>query len=339
MAISEELRQEIMGQQQGALRLHIAFVGLSNGLFEAMSKLGNADAAALAAGAGVDPGYTIRWCDAAYAFGLLDETEGTFTLTPLGEAFRPDAPGTLMPAAVGAVLSAHMAERAADLMKSGERPGEKVLAERATILPWFGPMLEKSFGAMFESQILPNIPVYEDVDAKGGLAVDLGCGNGWYIRTLTAKYPNLRGIGLDGFDENIRQATERAEHQGLADRTSFRAGDIHEFNIEEQADLIAMNRAMHHVWSEKENVFRILKQHLKPGGSAVIWEPNWPQQRADLRDPSRRAMAFQNLGEHIQGNHFLTPGEIEAEFHKVGMDTQVYLFMNGNEAVVVGTKR
>ena len=49
-------------------------------------------------------------------------------------------------------------------------------------------------------------------------------------------------------------------------------------------------------------------------------------------------MAFQNLSEHVQGNHFLRPQEIEAEFHKVGMQAQVYTFMNGNEAVVVGTR-
>ncbi len=49
-------------------------------------------------------------------------------------------------------------------------------------------------------------------------------------------------------------------------------------------------------------------------------------------------MAFQNLGEHVQGNNFLRPEEIEAEFHRVGMKANVYLFVNGNEAVIVGRK-
>ena len=43
----------------------------------------------------------------------------------------------------------HMAERAAELMRSGERPGEQVLSERQTILPWFGPMLEPISPAFF----------------------------------------------------------------------------------------------------------------------------------------------------------------------------------------------
>lgn len=115
-------------------------------------------------------------------------------------------------------------------------------------------------------------------------------------------------------------------------------GDIHQFTVGEPVDLIAMNRALHHVWNEKENVFRIFKEHLKTDGAVIIWEPSWPQNRADLRDPTKRRMAFQNLMEHVLGNHFLRPEEIEAEFHRVGMETQVYLFAHGNEALIVGKR-
>jgi len=243
-----------------------------------------------------------------------------------------------MPFAVQSVLSAHMSERAATLIKTGERPGEKVLAERESILPLFGPMLEAMFSGVFEQQILPNVPVYRDVDEKGGLAVDLGCGNGWYLRKIIARFPHLRGIGLDGFEENINQATEIAQRDGLSDRLKFIKGDIYHFTVSEPVDLIAMNRALHHVWDKKDDVFLILKEHLKAGGSAVIWEPNWPKNRSDLRDPMKKGMAFQNFAEYIMGNHFLRAEEIEAEFKQVGMKTDVYLFANGNEAVIVGKK-
>jgi SAM-dependent methyltransferase len=236
------------------------------------------------------------------------------------------------------MLAAHMAERAATFMKTGERPGEKVLTERESILPLFGMMLETTFSGMFEQQILPNVPGYSEANQKGGMAVDLGCGNGWYLRTMAKRFPQLRGVGLDGFAENITQATQLTEQEGLGDRLTFQVGNIHHFTISEPVDLIAMNRALHHVWSEKENIFRILHEHLKPGGTAVIWEPNWPQTRAALREPGKSGMALSNLFEYVQGNHFLRPEEIEAAFHHVGMDTTVYLFANGNEAVVVGTK-
>ncbi len=338
MEISKEQRERVMGQAQGAVAIEIAFIGVANGLLLQLERLGQATTDELSIAAGVDAGYVARWCDAAYAFGYLSESQGVFRLTDLGSAFRPDVPGTLMPFAVQSVLSAHMAERAATYMKTGERPGEKVLAERESILPWFGAMLEGSFGPMFEQHILPQIPAFAEIEARRGVAVDLGCGNGWYLRRLAARFPHIRGIGLDGFAENVRQAQERAVAAGLGERLHFQVGDIYHYTVSEQVDLIAMTRALHHVWDQKEKVFGILRDSLRPGGVAVIWEPSWPVQRADLTQPGRRMMAFQNLTEHVQGNHFLRPDEIADAFRQVGLTPSVHLFVNGNEAVVVGRK-
>lgn len=336
MASDEDaLRQAVMQQAQGALRLNIAYVGVVNHLLEALAAA-PLTAQALAEVAGRDPGYVQRWCDAAYAFELLDATpEGAFGLTPLGAAFRPTTPETLMPFAVQSVLSAHMAERAAGFMATGERPGERVLAERETILPWFGPMLEHQYRPLFERQVLPAVPAFAEVDRHNGLAVDLGCGNGWYLRALLRSLPHLRGLGLDAFEENIRQARALAEAEGLGDRLDFHAGDIYHFSAEEKADLIAMNRALHHVWDQRQRVLEILREHLNPGGVAIIWEPCWPAERAVLRAPTHRAMAFQNLSEHIQGNHFLRPEEIVEAFESVGMSARVYRLLEGRESVVV----
>ncbi len=334
----DAIQQEIFQQAQGGMRLQLAYVGIVDGLFEALAGEPRTFVS-LASAANVDAGYVERWCDAAYAFGLLDADGDRFSLTELGDRFRPSAPGTLMPMAVQTVLGAHMAERAAGLMPSGERPGEKVLGERETVLPWFGPMLEKAFGALFESQIVGAVPAYAAVDAKGGVAVDLGCGNGWYLRALAKRFANLRGVGLDMIDENIQQASARAAEQGLGDRLEFRRGDLHAFAVDEPVDLIAMNRALHHVWTEKDNVFRILREHLAPGGVAVIWEPRWPDQRDTLRELRARGMAFHNLAEHVQGNRFLRPAEIREGLEAEGFEVEVHLFAEGHEAVVVGTKR
>lgn len=92
------------------------------------------------------------------------------------------------------------------------------------------------------------------------------------------------------------------------------------------------------MWDKKESVFAALRDALKPGGYAVIWEPAWPAETAALREPRRRGMAVQNLSEHVQGNHFLRPGEIEQAFHSVGMQTQTFRFAEETEAVVVGSR-
>ncbi len=336
---TETLKTQFRQQAQGALSLNVAFIGVTGNLFSTLHRLQEATATALAQAAGLDAGYVTRWCDAAYAFGYLEAAGDTFRLTPMGEAMRPEAPDSLMPMAVQSVLSAHMAERAAGLLQSGERPGEAVLAERATILPWFGPMLEAGFGTMFEKTISPAIPAFAEVDARNGLVLDLGCGNGWYLRVLARRYARLRGLGLDGFGENVMQARERARAEGFADRLHFEQGDIHDFTLEEPADLIAMNRALHHVWEhDRAGIFSWLHDNLKPGGHAVIWEPAWPAERSALRDPARRSLSFQNLSEHIQGNHLLQPEEIVAAFAGQGMSTEVYRFAGDNEAVIVAQR-
>ncbi len=336
---ADDLKALFRQQSQSALSLNIAYIGVVNGLFSTLHNLGAASSAVLAKAAQLDLGYVLRWCDAAYAFGYLDVDGEAFRLTPMGQAMRPEAPDTLMPMAVQSVLSAHMAERAAGLMRTGERPGEQVLAERETVLPWFGPMLETNFAPMFERTICPAVPAFADVDAHGGLAVDLGCGNGWYLRALARRFGKLRGLGIDGFQENINQAQALVAQEGLGERLRFIHGDIHALTLDEPADLIAMNRALHHVWEkDTESLFAWLRANLKPGGYVAIWEPAWPAQRTDLREPTRKALAFQNLSEHVQGNHFLQPEEIQAAFAKAGMHSQVYLFAQGNEAVVVAQR-
>jgi hypothetical protein len=49
-------------------------------------------------------------------------------------------------------------------------------------------------------------------------------------------------------------------------------------------------------------------------------------------------MAFQNLNEHVQGNHFLRPDEIEEALRAVGMRAETRLFAEGTEAVVIGVR-
>ncbi len=332
-----EIRQTVLAHAQGAMVLQLAFIGVANGLFEALRE-GDAAAGDLAARLHLDAGYLTRWLEGAYAHGLLDATGGRFRLAELGRAFLPGEPDTLMPVAVQAMLGAHMSDRAALLMRTGERPGESVLSERETILPWFGPMLEAAFGPMFEREVLPAVPVLDEIGRRGGLVLDLGCGNGWYLRRLAVHHPGLRGVGLDGIEENVRQASERARRDGLAERLSFFVGDIYAHAPVEPADLVVMNRALHHVWDQRERVFRLLRDALQPGGAAVIWEPAWPDDMTRLREPRARALAVQNLSEHVQGNHLLRPAEIEAAFAEVGMPAGTVLVGGGFEAVVVGRR-
>ncbi len=328
--------EDLRRTAQGAMSLNIAFIGVVNGLFSALHRLQQADVDHLARESGMDRGYLERWCDAAYAFGWLERDGAQFVLSEDGAAMRPEAEDSRMAIAVGAMLSAHMAERAAGLMRTGERPGEKVLAERETILPWFGAMLELNFRRTFEKEILPRVEIFQEINEKSGLVVDLGCGNGWYLRALLGHCRHLYGLGLDGFSENIRQAAAKAEAEGLSGRLQFAEGDIHHFRMPRSADLIAMNRALHHVWELRGALFDRLYRELNPGGAVVIWEPAWPGDTGILRQPEYRGMAFQNVTEHVQGNHFLQPSEISAALEASGFRSELHPV--GSDVVVVGRR-
>ena len=130
-----------------------------------------------------------------------------------------------------------------------------------------------------------------------------------------------------------------AAAEGFGDRLRFTHGDAHGFTLDAPADVIAMNRALHHVWEAGGATFiRRLRAALRPGGAAVIWEPDWPTDRAALRAPARRGLAFQNLSEPVQGNHLLAAEEIAAAFAAEGMVPEVFRFVDGQEAIIVARR-
>jgi SAM-dependent methyltransferase len=332
------LRQQVMGMVQGTMTLQVAFVGVSSGALASLNEAGVASTSALATRSGLDEGYLEDWCAAAYAFSLVDRETAGWRLTPLGVLFCPDTPGTLMPAAFQAAFAAHMSDHAVTGLRTGAQPGEAVLGEKPNLAAGFGAMLELGFGGIFENEILPTVPVFAELGARGGVAVDLGCGNGWYLRRLAAAYPTLTGVGLDGMQVNIADAQAQAAAAGLSDRLRFEQGDVHQLALLDGVDLVAMNRALHHVWQGHAALFQRIAAALRPGGAVVIWEPRWPDDLTELRGPPMRPLAFQNLAEHVQGNHFLRPAEICEALTNAGLEPEQFSFMGGREVVVVGRK-
>ena len=334
-----DFKKQFRTMVQSSQSLTVAYIGVVNDLFAALKRLGTADVAAIATAAHMDAGYVRRWSDAAFAFGYLDAEGEVFRLSEMGAAMLPDAADTLMPLSMTMVSSVHMAVRSASLMRSGERPGETVMAEVETLLPWFGAMLEGTFARFFEEKIRPGVPIFAEIKERGGLVVDLGCGNGWYLRALARRCGSLRGLGLDGFEENVAQAMRLAQEEGLGDRLHFIQGDAREFKLDQPADLIAMNRALHHVWEGGVAPFiRRLRDSLHPRGAVAVWEPDWPSDRSILRKPALRGLALQNLNEHVQGNHLLRADQIAEAFAAEGLAPEISRFADGVEAIIVARR-
>lgn len=321
----EHKREELMEAAAGTLPLRVAFIGLVDDLLELLHASGPLDAATLAERAEADVGYVEKWLDAAYATQLVDEhdeSDEQFELTELGEAFLPDAPRTLMPLAVQTVLSARIADRLAGFVRTGDQPGEEMLGEFENIKPWFGRMLEAKFGPYFRQNVLPELEVFGRVNREGGRVLDLGCGNGWYLRELAASYENLTGVGIDQMEPSIRQAREAAAEQGLAGRLEFHEADIFDYRPDRPFDVVVLNRTLHHVWTRRDDLLATVDASLADDGELVVWEPAFPEHRQELRHPGKRMLGMRNLAEHAMQNRLLEPDEVRRFLEELGMTVE-----------------
>jgi hypothetical protein len=152
MSIQEEQRKAVVAAAQGAMSLNLAFIGVSGGLFDALAG-GPASTADLAARAGADHGYVLRWSRGGLRLRPPRSRRGRVLFAHRAGALRSGPPRRHAHALRRAVRArrAHGRAHRGAHEDSGERPGEKVLAERPAILPWFGPMLESSFGALLRA--------------------------------------------------------------------------------------------------------------------------------------------------------------------------------------------
>ena len=78
-----DFKDEVQGYAKGALFLQVSYVGVSGHFFDHLLT-GGLSVDGLAKKSGMDRGYVNAWCDAAFAFELLDWNGDTFTLTDRG---------------------------------------------------------------------------------------------------------------------------------------------------------------------------------------------------------------------------------------------------------------
>jgi SAM-dependent methyltransferase len=67
---------------------------------------------------------------------------------------------------------------------------------------------------------------------KGDVVYDLGCGDGRTVITAVKDF-GARGVGIDINPERIKESRENAKAAGVADRVTFRLGDLFEADIKE----------------------------------------------------------------------------------------------------------
>jgi ubiquinone/menaquinone biosynthesis C-methylase UbiE len=113
-----------------------------------------------------------------------------------------------------------------------------------------------------------------------GVLVDVGCGPGQLIAGIARSLPHLSIIGVDIAEEMLQKAGNNLASMGLAEKVSFRRGDMQGLPLESDSiDFVVSTLSLHH-WSQPKQAIEEIHRVLKPGGQFLIF---------DLRRDSPRA--------------------------------------------------
>jgi ubiquinone/menaquinone biosynthesis C-methylase UbiE len=118
-----------------------------------------------------------------------------------------------------------------------------------------------------------NEEILDLYDPAGKVVLDYGCGPGYLTKYLIDRGAS-HVTGIDVSEGEIAQAIERAERNGVSDRSDFLAADAHATDFPDDSfDLIVGDAILHHL--DMRRALVEIGRILKPGGRAVFWEPLW----------------------------------------------------------------
>jgi len=192
-----------------------------------------------------------------------------------------------MAAAIGSVLSAHMTNRAAGLMHTGERKN---------ILSWFGAMLEANVSGTIEHEICPSVPVFEEINKRGGTGCRSRLRQWMVLESPCQKVPRHQGNRPSRIWREYCSGKTIVGDSGPFGLTDIHRREYQNFAHQEPAGLIAMNRALHQVRDEKESAFRIFRDLVTETGAIVIWEAAWSKNLSNLRGHGETAPRLPESG-------------------------------------------
>jgi len=217
-----------------------------------------------------------RLLRALAAIGVFhEEAVDRFSLTPLGDDLRPDAPDSLAgwAAFVGRPHHWEAWGHLLDSVKSGENAfrslhGVDVWTHRSE-----HPEERAVFDAAMVALTRPtNASLLEAYDFGGfGMLVDVGGGVGTFLAALLAAYPSLHGILFDQ-PHVFEGAKEQLRAAGVADRCRIVAGSFFD-ELPEGADAYLLKSILHD-WEDEEAaaILRTCRRAIGPGGTLIVVE-------------------------------------------------------------------
>lgn len=208
--------------------------------------------------------------------GLLSEDAGRrFSLTPLGEALKKNAPGAAHATAL-TLASDWCANGFGELLYSvqtGKSGVEKYLS--MPVFDWLGknPEMASLFSetmiGVHGAEPAAVAAAYDFSQLK--TIVDVGGATGNLLTTVLGRAPGARGILYD-LPHVVRDAPALIQARGLADRITIEPGSFFE-RVPAGGDAYLLSHVIHD-WSEEQclTILRNCRRAMHPGGRLLLIE-------------------------------------------------------------------
>jgi protein-L-isoaspartate O-methyltransferase len=101
--------------------------------------------------------------------------------------------------------------------------------------------------------------------------LEVGCGSGIYIQRACTRNPELRVVGLELQEKVANAARKNIEAWRLENRATIEHSDVRNYSSSQKFDLVTLHQNIYYFpVPERENLFRHLKEYLKPGGQVLL---------------------------------------------------------------------
>jgi SAM-dependent methyltransferase len=295
---SEALADRLVDHTTHSLEILSVSLGLELGLYQALTKLGTATEAEVAAESGVSARYTREWLEQQAVAGYLACDDPTrppeqrrYRLPPghaevLLDADSPYHAGPL------AIILAGIAGVLPRLLAAYRTGGGVPYAA-------YGQQLRRGIAALNRPMFLHELasswlPAVSEVDrrlrsAPPARVLDLGCGLGASSVALARAYPRAQVLGVDLDQASITEARAQAAQAGVADRVTFLVSDAVHVNAEAPFDLVTIFEALHDT-GDPAGALRTARALLATDGSVLVADERVADAFTAPGDPTERFM-------------------------------------------------
>jgi ubiquinone/menaquinone biosynthesis C-methylase UbiE len=258
----------------GAASLRMAYYGLKLGIFKAVAA--SEDGLTLdeiSELTGLDRRYLFAWAKTSVAGELLEcsEETGRLTMAPFMEALLLDDQDFQYSA--GLVTNHAVESRLADRVEACFRTGEGIAfadygQEMVETIHAFS---KAAYELFLPTVLLPALPGLTAKLNRGGTILELGCGAGAGLVSLSRTFPHCTVTGLDPDATSIALARERIQNGGLAEHVHAEEMRGEDLTSEDAFDFIYAQISLHEM-DDARIVLANAQRALKEDGTLLITE-------------------------------------------------------------------